>query len=71
MPKIKHSDVISAIEAAPELSFYVFTSGFTSVFWESLVDATTKSTLSQLTTSAEEMYGNLLSILDETACNKN
>lgn len=70
-PQITESNVIAAIEAALDFNFYSFTSGFANLQWSSITDASTKAKMMQLTDSAEQMYGNLLQILDETACSGN
>ena len=71
IPKVTQNDVIGAIEATPDLSFYVFTAGFGNIYWDNIVTSSTKTKMFDLTPSAEQMYGNLLSILDETACGEN
>ena len=71
VPKITQEDVISSIQAAPEFSFYVFTAGFGNQYWDTIVDSFSKAKKFDLVPTAEKMYGNLLSILDETACAEN
>ena len=71
VPKVTQNDVLSAIEAIPDLSFYVFTAGFGNLYWDDFVISSAKTKMEQLSSSAEEMYGKLLSVLDETACGEN
>ena len=56
------------MNAAPEFSFYVFSAGFGNVYWDNIVDSLPKAKNFDLVPTAEQMYSNLLDILDETAC---
>ena len=71
VPEIEQSDVISSMEAAPEFNFYVFTASFGNLYWDNIVDSFSKAKKFDLVPTAEKMYGNLLEILDETACAEN
>lgn len=71
IPSMTQNNVIAAIEAVPDLSLYVFTSGFGNLYWDDLVTSSTKAKMEELSSSAEEMYGKLLAVLDETACGEN
>ena len=71
IPTMTQNNVVAAIEAVPDLSFYVFTSGFGNLYWDDLVTSSAKAKMEELSSSAEEMYGKLLSVLDETACGEN
>jgi len=71
VPKLKQSDVIDSMKSAPEFSFYVFSAGFGNVYWDNIVDSLQKAKKFDLVPIAEQMYGSLLSILDETACGEN
>jgi hypothetical protein len=71
IPTMTQNNVIAAIEAVPDLSFYVFTSGFGKLWWDDFTTSSAKAKMEELSSSAEEMYGKLLSVLDETACGEN
>ena len=71
VPKITQELVVDTINAAPDLSFYIFTSGFGNLYWDNMATSSAKIKMENLSSSAEEMYGNLLSVLDETACGGN
>ena len=71
VPKLTQSDVIDSMKSAPEFSFYVFSAGFGNVYWDNIVDSLPKAKKFDLVPTAEQMYSNLLDILDETACDEN
>ena len=71
VPKLTQIDVIDSMKSAPEFSFYVFSAGFGNVYWDNIVDSLQKAKKFDLVPIAEQMYGSLLSILDETACGEN
>ena len=63
-PSLPEEDTITALAATPDTTLYVFSGGFTQRFWRDYVNATGGQTFS-LSTSADQMYDDLMSILDE------
>jgi hypothetical protein len=80
-PEITEMDLVNMINAADELAVYAFTGiaiinqaingGSSKDNYEALTKAGVGGKLFELTTSAVQMYNNLLEILDETACGDN
>jgi hypothetical protein len=63
-PSLPEEDTITALAATPDTTLYVFSGGFTQRFWRDYVNATGGQTFS-LSSSADQMYDDLMSILDE------
>ena len=63
-PTLPSSDVISALSASPDTKLYVFTKFYYSNRWQPYVDATGGDVFN-LTSNSEQMYNDLMSVLDE------
>ena len=63
-PELPKSALISALQAAPDTTLYVFTKFYHRPQWADYVNATSGQ-MFELTSRSEAMYNNLMSILDE------
>jgi hypothetical protein len=63
-PKVTAEQTVAALEASPDTKFYVFTGAYYRQYWLPYVDATGGQAF-RLTTRVEDMYNDLMSILDE------
>lgn len=63
-PELQEGPLIRALEASPDTKLYVFTDFYYIRQWRPFTNATDGDVFT-LTTSAEEMYNDLMSILDE------
>ena len=64
VPTLPEEDTITALGASPDTTLYVFSGGFMQRHWRDYVNATGGETFS-LSVSADQMYEDLMSILDE------
>ena len=63
-PKLTSAQAVAALEASPDTTFYVFTGLYYRQYWLPYVDATGGQAF-RLTNRVEDMYNDLMSILDE------
>lgn len=64
VPEVEPSDLITAISATPDTKLYVFTKPYYRSQWRRYIDPTGGSAFI-LTSNSEQMYNDLMSILDE------
>ena len=64
IPTLPPNDLIAAITAAPDTKLYVFTQYYYRTQWRRYTDPTGGSAFN-LTSNSEQMYNDLMSILDE------
>ena len=63
-PKLTGAQAANALAASPDTKFYVFTQLYYQQYWQPYVDATGGQAF-RLTNRVEDMYSDLMSILDE------
>jgi len=63
-PKVTSAQAVAALEASPDTKFYVFSGAYYRQYWQPYVDATGGQAF-RLTSRVEDMYNDLMSILDE------
>ena len=64
VPEVEPSDLITALSATPDTKLYVFTKPYYRAQWRRYIDPTGGSAFI-LTSNSEQMYNDLMSILDE------
>jgi hypothetical protein len=65
-PKVERSDLIALLNSLPDVILHLFTTQLLTS-WDSIVNAGNGEKF-LLTSDPDEMYANLLSILDESVC---